>query len=414
MRQWDITAKKCMKMRNLLFVVALGLITTLNLSAEVKKDVSFNDLMDSKVAIFIDGMPIYPEKIYGDLQLDSVVETTDDGYSTYIFNSKGQLTTRKNESLQIHYKYNAEGQNYESVAQEMNTSTGEWYDTWKAEFTRDAQGRITRSIYSELVSGTWHPKTKGEYEYNAQGEETFITRYEYKDNLKAWQVITMYKYEITYNEQGKQTEWIYSNWEHERGWKNNAKNEYEYDAKGRETLHLVSSWDSSKSSWKTFVKYTSGYSDLDDGMTYQLKLEQHWSSNSNSWENYAWEAFTYDANGNEIKYSLMYASEGKITFERTSTYNSAGRLISVQRDFKDGTIYTAVYSYDDYGNLAAIDAQDNYSINWYFSTPQGIESGIESVTDRTQVMPIRKVLRNGQLLIYRGEDVFTVNGALAE
>ena len=32
MRQWDITAKKCMKMRNLLFVVALGLITTLNLS----------------------------------------------------------------------------------------------------------------------------------------------------------------------------------------------------------------------------------------------------------------------------------------------------------------------------------------------------------------------------------------------
>ena len=84
-----------MKMRNLLFIV-LGLITTLNLSAEVKKDVSFNyDLMDSEVAIFIDDMPIYPEKIYGDLQLDSVVETTDDGYTTYIFNSKGQLTTLK-------------------------------------------------------------------------------------------------------------------------------------------------------------------------------------------------------------------------------------------------------------------------------------------------------------------------------
>ena len=165
MRQWDITAKKCMKTRNLLFVV-LGLITTLNLSAEVKKDVSFNyDLMNSEVAIFIDDMPIYPEKIYGDLQLDSVV---DNGYTTYIFNSKGQLTTRKNESLQIHYKYNAEGQNYESVAQEMNTSTGEWYDVVKAEFTRDAQGRITRDIYSELVSGTWHPKGKGEYEYNAQ------------------------------------------------------------------------------------------------------------------------------------------------------------------------------------------------------------------------------------------------------
>ncbi|MBR2165638.1 MAG: hypothetical protein IJ915_03725 [Paludibacteraceae bacterium] len=82
-------------MRNLLFIV-LGLITTLNLSAEVKKDVSFNyDLMDSEVAIFIDDMPIYPEKIYGDLQLDSVVETTDDGYTTYIFNSKGQLTTLK-------------------------------------------------------------------------------------------------------------------------------------------------------------------------------------------------------------------------------------------------------------------------------------------------------------------------------
>ena len=101
MRQWDITAKKCMKMRNLLFVVALGLITTLNLSAEVKKDVSFNyDLMNSEVAIFIDDMPIYPEKIYGDLQLDSVV---DNGYTTYIFNPQGQLTTRKNESLQIHY-----------------------------------------------------------------------------------------------------------------------------------------------------------------------------------------------------------------------------------------------------------------------------------------------------------------------
>lgn len=407
MRQWDITAKKCMKTRNLLFVV-LGLITTLNLSAEVKKDVSFDyDLMDSKAALFIDDMPIYPEKIYGDLQLDSIVNN---GYTTYIFNSKGQLTTLKNESLQIHYKYNAEGQNYESVAQEMNTSTREWYEVMKAEFTRDAQGRITRDIYSELVSGTWHPKSKGEYEYNAQGEETFNTWYEYKDNLKAWQVITMSKYEITYNEQGKQTEWIYSNWILERGWKNIDKNEYEYDAKGRETLHLVSSWDSSKSSWNTFDKYTSVYSDLDDGITYQLKLEQHWSSNSNSWENYAWAAFTYDANGNEIRCTIMYASEGVITFERTSTYNSAGRLISVQRDFKDGTIYTAVYSYDDYGNLTAIGAQDNYSINWYFSTPQGIES----VTDRTQVMPIRKVLRNGQLLIYRGEDVFTVNGALAE
>ena len=414
MRQWDITAKKSMKTRNLLFVV-LGLITTLNLSAEVKKDVSFNyDLLDSEAAIFIDGMPIYPEKIYGDLQLDSIVKTTDDGYSTYIFNSKGQLTTLKFESLQILYKYNAEGQNYESVAQEMNTSTGEWYDVMKVEFTRDAQGRITRSIYSELVSGTWHPKSKGEYEYNAQGEETLSTWYAYQEDLKAWKTTTMLKYEITYNEQGKQTEWIYSNWEPERGWKNMKKEEYEYDAKGRETLHLVSSWDSSKSSWNTFVKYTSGYAVLDDGMTYQLKLEQHWSSNSNSWENFAWEAFTYDANGNEIKYSLMYASEGKITYECTSTYNSAGRLISVQSDFKDGTIYTAVYSYDDYGNLAAIDAQNNYSINWYFSTPHSTPQGIESVTDRTQVMPIRKVLRNGQLLIYRGEDVFTVNGALAE
>ncbi len=411
MRQWDITAKKCMKMRNLLFVVALGLITTLNLSAEVKKDVSFNyDLMDSKVAIFIDDMPIYPEKIYGDLQLDSVV---DNGYTTYIFNSKGQLTTRKNESLQIHYKYNAEGQNYESVAQEMNTSTGEWYDVVKAEFTRDAQGRITRNIYSELVSGTWHPKSKGEYEYNAQGEETLSTWYAYQDNLKAWQVITMSKYEITYNEQGKQTEWIYSNWIPERGWKNMEKEEYEYDAKGRETLHLVSSWDSSKSSWNTFVKYTSGYANLDDGMTYQLKLEQQWYSNSNSWKDYAWEAFTYDANGNEIRYTLMYASEGKITFERTSTYNSAGRLISVQRDFKDGTIYTIAYLYDDYGNLTAIQGNNdnnNYNINWYFSTPHGIDA----VTDGMKALPIRKVLRNGQLLIYRGEDVFTVNGALAE
>lgn len=412
MRQWDITAKKCMKTRNLLFVV-LGLITTLNLSAAVKKDVSFYDLMDSKAALFIDDMPIYPEKIYGDLQLDSVVETTDDGYSTYIFNSKGQLTTLKFESLQIHYKYNAEGQNYESVAQKMNTSTGEWYDVMKVEFTRDAQGRITRSIYSELVSGTWHPKTKGECEYNAQGEETFITRYEYQEDLKSWKTTTMLKYEITYNEQGKRTEWIYSNWEPERGWENNAKNEYEYDAKGRETLHLVSSWDSSKSSWNTFVKYTSGYTVLDDGMTYQLKLEQQWYSNSNSWENYAWEAFTYDANGNEIRYTLMYASEGKITYERTSTYNSAGRLISVQRDFKDGTIYTIAYLYDDYGNLTAIQGNNdnnNYNINWYFSTPHGIDA----VTDGMKALPIRKVLRNGQLLIYRGEDVFTVNGALAE
>ena len=349
----------------------------MNLSASVKKDVSFNyELMDSKVAIFIDGILIYPEKIYGDLQLDSVVETTDDGYSTYIFNSKGQLTTLKFESLQIHYKYNAEGQNYESVAQKMNISTGEWYDVMKVEFTRDAQGRVTRNIYSELVSGTWHPKTKGEYEYNAQGEETLSTWYAYQDNLKAWQVITMSKYEITYNEQGKQTEWIYSNWEPERGWENNAKNEYEYDAKGRETLHLVSVWDSSKSSWNTFAKYTSGYTDLDNGMTYQLKLDQHWYSNSTSWENYSWEAFTYDANGNEIKYSIMYAGEGVITFERTSTYNSAGRLISVQRDFKDGTIYTDVYSYDDYGNLTAIGAQNDYSINWYFSTPHGIETDL--------------------------------------
>ena len=109
----------------------------------------------------------------------------------------------------------------------------------------------------------------------------------------------------------------------------------------------------------------------------------------------------------------MYASEGKITYERTSTYNSAGRLISVQRDFKDGTIYTIAYLYDDYGNLTAIQGNNdnnNYNINWYFSTPHGIDA----VTDGMKALPIRKVLRNGQLLIYRGEDVFTVNGALAE
>ena len=410
MRQWDITAKKCMKMRNLLFVVALGLITTLNLSAEVKKDVSFNhDLMDSKVANFYYGMPIYPEKIYGDLQLDSVVGTTDDGYATYIFNSKGQLTTLKFESHQIHYKYNAEGQNYESVAQEMNTSTGEWYDVMKDEFTRDAQGRVTRDIYSKLVSGTWHPVYKREVEYNAQGEETLSTDYEYQEDLKSWKTTYIDKNEFTYNAQGLITKKINSDWNLDRGWKNYRKDEYEYDTQGRETLHLYSDWDSSNSSWKNYRKYITAYLDLEEGKTEILINEQKWNTGTNTWENVDFAATYYDANGNEIFFRRMNA-KATVTYERTCTYNSAGRLITVEEDYKSGTIYTTVYSYDDYGNLTAIDAQNNYSFNWYFSTPQGIES----VTDRTQVMPIRKVLRNGQLLIYRGEDVFTVNGALAE
>lgn len=402
-------------------LLSLALLSATFLSAKVQKQTLPIELDMMDPYYLVSDPDKYPEDIYGNLKLDSLVWK--DEYNEkrcYMFDANGRLTKSDHiypQSLghfQIIHTYDANGNCVESVAQKPNLYTVQWDNVQKATYTRDEKGRAISEVDYLHNDGEWNPISKYECTFDAHDNLTYRTIYDYEEGM-GWKTASMYKYEYTYNDKGQYTNYEYSKWNPDDGWTKEFMSKVEYDEKGRETYYLESLyWDKFTSSWlpysQTKTSYTTG-----EGIVVGLGITERWNSSTQKWESYSLTGYNFDENGREILYTLSYYqnSEFELYLKRTTTYNAKGQLLIIDEERSSNKKRTE-YMYDELGNrsavLSTLNGASSSSYRWYYSAPQGINE----VMNRVQTTPTRKVLRNGQLLIYCGEEVFTVGGAIVK
>ena len=393
-------------------LLSLALLTATILSAEVQKQTLPVD-PNAMDAYFLMEY-YYPQEIYGNLKLDSVVEKSySDGWQSYCtFDANGRLAKFENFSsdrFQVFFTYDKNGKCVQSVAQMPNMYTVQWEDVQKAEFKSDAKGRATEAIFSVYSDNKWQPVAKKEATYDAYDNCTLYTIYEYQTDLGTWKTTNIYKQEYTYNDKGLKTQYVYSSWNQDNGWTFSYKDKYEYDAQGRETLHMNYNWDTSKSDWAQSEKTETGYTDPSDGVVYVLKHTQRW--NGTSWSSYSMKAYTYtDGKQTKLIYSQMENSQLVVKYTITTSYNSKGQVLLRETEYTSGSKSREEYMYDDFGNLIAqlnsSSGETTYSIRYYFSVPQSIDQ----ITPNPSPLTAKRLI-NGQLFILRDGKLFNAQGA---
>ena len=407
-------------MRKILLLLALFSATIL--SAKVKSEFPVDLTKMDHPYYLLSGSDWYPQTIYGDLKLDSIVwkytpMLGSDGWGYYLFDANGNLTKQDyyyegSNHYQVFYDYDANGHCWQSVAKGINTYNAQWEEVQKAEFICDAKGRATQQIHSLYASGKWQPLVKYTATFDAHDNCTEWAEYQYQTDLQTWKTTYMFKSTYTYNANGQVTKRESTYWYPDNGWKNGAKYEYEYDAKGRETLCIE--YNGSGSSWINYKKRTTGYSDPIDGVIYVLIHTEEWNSSTSQWNNYEVEGYRYYENGPWYYYTESFYENSSLQSYLTQnrTFNANGQLILDETEYaSDHHIDRSEYSYDEFGNrITYIYSESGKTVStrrWYFSAPT---EGIDEVFTNKADNQARKVLRNGQIHILRNNRVYTLDG----
>lgn len=129
----------------------------------------------------------------------------------------------------------------------------------------------------------WDVTHKTEFTYDANGDITLITDYEWNNIFREWtnQSVTKYTYDKDIN--GNDTlivEYYLDLVLPIPDWINKVKSTYTYDANGNITLHIDYYWDSNTSEWFIAVKYEYVY-DANENMA--LQIVYYWDSNTSQW-----------------------------------------------------------------------------------------------------------------------------------
>jgi len=206
-------------------------------------------------------------------------------------------TTSQWENYRKHeYTYDSNGNNIVYIYSKWDSTTSQWENFYKREYTYDANGTRTSFISSLWNSTTtqWENYGKDEYTYDANGNMTFYLESSWESTSSQWR--NMWKREYTYDANGNMTSYIRSHWNRTTSqWENSDKVEYTYDANGNESIEIYSQWNSDSSQWENSDKYEYTY-DANGKMTVYIYSE--WNSTTSQWEN-SWKGeLTYDANGN--------------------------------------------------------------------------------------------------------------------
>ena len=368
-------------------------------------------------------LELFPSEIYGNRQLNSIVAINQTNKLELTFDKKGnvkkglmyvldEVSQTWSEYAQFGYTFDANG-NLSNTICKIKVLDNDWMNYRKVEFTYNAQGQKTQEITYDW-NKKWEYLSKKTYEYdNTHNYLTLITFYEYQSAMEAWQKLWSEKYERTYNAAGLVISYVSSKWSTSYEWHYDFKEEVEYDEKGRETCYTELYWESNK--WENRYRTTTAYVDTDEGTTTLSKVEE-WDENQEKWVEYKYYAYNLDKNGNEIYYSEGGFRNGQYEnglYTRTSTYDSNGHLLKVERVYKYDTGDSLTeYTYDEYGNriskIHSVDDIIQENTRWNFSSPSGL---INMFSDKENTAT-RKVLNNGQILILRGDKIYNINGAV--
>ncbi len=205
-------------------------------------------------------------------------------------------------------------------------STSNWTPSDKTEYSYDAIGNTIQLTNSKWNTevGNWTPSEKHDWIYDAKGNNILHTSSEWDTIISSW--LPVYKNEMTYDINGNSSLDIASIWETgTSAWKASNKYENTYDTEGNRILSITSVWETSTNTWEDRNKYEINYDTIGNRIQ---DTYSKWDLNNNIWVIIHSDKLTYDLKGNIIK---------KYIYDRTvSTYNAEEEI---------------EFSYDENGNL---------------------------------------------------------------
>ncbi len=180
---------------------------------------------------------------------------------------------------------------------DRDTSTSQWTNSDKYEYTYDANESLTLLIRYKWNDSTsrWTNSNKYEYTYDTNKTLRLKIVYDWDDSTSQW--TNSDKYEYTYDANENLELIIGNKWNDSTSqWVIYKKDEYTYDTNGYLTTVITYYYSTNSSQWFSYFKYDYIY----DANGYLLsRICYYWNTNTSQWTSF-WKAeFTYDENGNQ-------------------------------------------------------------------------------------------------------------------
>ena len=262
---------------------------------------------------------------------------------------KDSTTNQWENSYKYEYTYDANGNMTVVIYSEWNDTTSQWENSYKEENTYDANDNMTVEIYSEWNSSTsqWENSSMYEFTCDANGNLTVAISSVWFSSTSQW--VNSNKHEYTYDANGNMTDEISSLWLSSTSqWENTYKGEYTYDANSNRTIVIYSDWNSTTSQWENWQKFEYTY-DANGNMT--VEIDSEWNSTTNQWENSYKYEFTYDLAylNNDLILPFFYDfSVNKLTAITTYGYDGTTWANLHAETFK----YSDITSVPEVNNIA--------------------------------------------------------------
>ena len=162
---------------------------------------------------------------------------------------------------------------------------------FKRSFAYDSRGNLTLNAlcYWDSENNDWRVNEKEEWAYDANGNWVMWAYYcrKHEHILQG-----TYKWEATYDTNGRETVCTEYNWDEENNdWKGHRNKERIYDANGNETL-IVYIWDNENNDWREYYKVEVMY---DDNENPTMIIAYTWDSENNDWAGSEKIEYMYDA-----------------------------------------------------------------------------------------------------------------------
>ena len=256
--------------------------------------------------------------------------------------------------------YDDRGNPLTDTSYSWDADTKQWTEEYFMEWVLDpATYQVDTIYYRYLEEGAWHHQ-RGVYEWNDHGGQIRETMY-MKNAAGEWEKTEDYKYEDTYDAQGRRAQTIASEWYADAPeWTYMYKATYEYADNGTET---VTQYNYVDGEWVPDTKYES--LNDDEGRALVSSVLQ-WNATDSRWETLSGNpryVYTYDEAGHETffqRYEWMLENqEWELCYERTSTYDEYGNLTfedtygkdPVRLEYVHFSRFIYEYTYDQHGNI---------------------------------------------------------------
>ncbi len=255
--------------------------------------------------------------------------------------------------------YDDRGNALTDTSYSWDADTKQWTEEYFMEWVLDpATYQVDTIYYRYLEEGAWHHQ-RGVYEWDDHGRQSRETMY-MKNAAGEWEKTGDYKYENTYDAQGRRAQTIASEWYADAPeWTYMYKATYEYADNGTETYTQYNYVDGE---WVPDTKYESLNDDEGRSLVYSYL---QWNAADNRWESsygprqvwaydeaghltlnelYSWnvEELTWEIYNRQV---YAYDEHGNQTLDESHFLNNE----SGQLELQHRTTYA--YEYDQHGNI---------------------------------------------------------------